>query len=371
MEHEQHKKSIRECDDNIKIHSFATMSKVLKSFCHKIKTLRIDYNHIDRDQRHNVTVQVNELCAKYLIEFDMINIEANELAGMQNPFEIVEKVLVMGSQEKMQSEHLTLDQLFPKVRIMELCLDTVNDVNGINSTMPNLEHVSISHYPLRPIDYLTLWKISNFLKINPQIRVLNLQPPLMPMLGLASEYLPNLNVLKFETSVSENYTEHEAKEDDKNEDDNDGNVHFDNVNILHVIAISNQTLNFLSFKQLKQFELHCFADLSPWISYIIKNLQQLQKFYLSNGILNANDTKSLTGQLPFLSEFNATFDLNVDAETILKFVNGCKRLKRIHMQISNGIFDELITKLESNDWTKSNETIDMDTLSSKRISYER
>lgn len=363
MEYE-HKKSIRECDDDIKIHSFAMMSKVLKSFCHKIKTLRIDYKRIDRDQRHNVSVQVNELCAKYLIEFDMINVEANELAGMENAFEFVEKVLVMGSQEKMQSEHLTLNQLFPNVRILELCLDTVHDVNGINCTMPHLKHVEISHYPLRPIDYLTLWKISNFLKINPQIRVLKLQHPLMPMLGLASEYLPNLNLLKFETSFSENYTEYEGE-------DKDGNVHFDNVDILHVIAISNQTLNFLSFKQLKQLDLYCLADISQWISYITENLQQLQNLYLSKGILNVNHTKSLTGQLPFLSEFNATFDLNVDAETIFRFVNDCKRLKSIHMQISNEIYDELIQKLESNDWTKSNEINDMDTLLSTWISYER
>lgn len=369
MEHE-HKKSIRECDVDIKIHSFAAMSQVLKSFCHKIKTLRIDYRRIDRDQRRNVSAQVNELCGKYLIEFDMINVEANELDGMRNPFELVEKVSVMGSVERMHSEHLTLDQLFPKVRIMELCLETLTDLNGINSTMPSLEHVDILHYPFGPIDYLTWWKISNFLKINPQIRVLKVEHPVMPMLGLASQYLPNLNELQFETSRSENYTEYEGEDEDDDED-KDEIGHFDNVTVLHVIANSNQILNFLTFKQLKQFELQCFDDLSPWISYIIENLQHLQKLNISESALNVQHTKCLTEKLPFLIEFNATFDLNVDIKTILKFVNSCKRLKSIHIQISHEIYNELIAKLQSYDWRRSDEINGTDTDLSKWMSLER
>ncbi|XP_055319558.1 uncharacterized protein LOC129577119 isoform X2 [Sitodiplosis mosellana] len=354
-------KSIREFDDDIKIRSFATMSKVLKSFCHKIQTLRIDYKQIGPDQRYSVGMEVNELCSKYLIEFAMINVEANELSAMQKPFQRIEKVSLIGWFEKLENEHLTLDELFPSLRVLELSIDGVYDANSINRTMPYLEHVEISKHPSHSIDFITLFNLSNFLKMNSQIRVLMLQHPIVPMLNVVRDYLPNVKKLKLELSYGENYSAWEENEQ----------IQLKNVEILNVIAISNQALNFMSFNQLKEFELHSFSDMSEWVNYITVNLRKLQKLYLSRGTLNAHHMESLIGQLPHLRELNATFDLDVETETIFKLVNGSKQLKSIHLQISNEIYDELQQRLENNDWTESNKIDETDTLLSSWLSYER
>lgn len=356
-------KLIIESGDIIKIRSFEMMSKVLKSFCHKIRTLQIDYKRINPDQRYDVGVSVNELCSNYLIEFSVINVQANELNGMQQPFKKVENLLLVGWFEKLSSDNLTLVQLFPMLRVLELNLAGVYDANSINCTIPHLNRFEISQYPLRSMNLLSVRDVNNFLKINPQIQELLLQHPSAQNLKVVRDYSPNVKQLTLELSYIQDYSASSINRE---------NIRFKHIDILNVIAISNQALKFISFDQLEKFELYCFSDdMSEWIDFITMNIKNLQKLYLSRGTLNLAHTINLTGHLTNLIELYVTFDLDVDSETIIKLVNESKKLQTIHLQVSNDIYDDLMRNLEENHWTKSKQTIGMDTLLSSWMSLDR
>lgn len=131
---------------------------------------------------------------------------------------------------------------------------------------------------------------------------------------------------------------------------------------------TNQVLSYTSFYQLEEFKLHCFSDMSEWAIYIAENLHNCKNSLLTRGTLNFHHTKSLVAQLPNLIALNASFALDVNADIIFELVNNSKKLSKIRLQISNEIYDEIVRALEENDWAKSNQTEELDTLLSSWIS---
>lgn len=300
----------------------------LKAFGGSIKKLSIVYIYISEIKLEEIGRLVNLYCSETLIEFQGRYFRDGSFENMQKPFKNVERVSFNGNWKILQGNSLSPDQLFPKLRTLDL---TYTDGIIFDYNYPNL--VELTTY-IAPSS-----RFIKFIERNPQITMLRLKATTsVELLKTVNNRLVELDSLEFhwpndfesyqDSVIQLNYV--------KNATIIDHNLQIRSGNIM--------------FKQLEILRLKTTGQLdNAWINFIVANKQFKT---LNAGIFNDSTLLMLLLNVNSLIEANIRCDNSVTIETIVQLLESNSQMKRITLDFirsSISFFDSLSKKLQ-NEW---------------------
>lgn len=315
-------------DKKLQIEDFNLMLSILIYFGHTIKDLAISYENFETDQTNQINKYMNTFCLESLTQLLLKNCKLNTLNVIRKPFKNVENVTFIGGFEKLTHIDLTLNEMFPNLRRLDLANVKVADPEFINRKFPNLEHFTVS------FDGFAEQHIEKFVKKNPQIRGLQLMNSSYTFLKFLSENSKQLDQLELilTTKNRVNYF--------------GGDIHFKNVKNLMIKTDHQDYPEKLVFDQLEELRIDCFNQLNDeWINFIVKN-QRLRYLCLPFCTLDDQQILKLAKHLPDLVELSTSLTPNTHIETIVRFVQHCKQLKKL---ILFTFFTSLFSENDSNE----------------------
>lgn len=320
------KNEVVELHDVIKIEKFNMISKVFNHFGHFISKVKLIYG---RDQKYQSKL-VFELVSHHSDNFIKFHIECyNEflLQNVQKPFYNAENVSFAGEFYELGSESMKLNEMFPKMRQLSLGYLHVTDPTSIHLHFPYLEHLSVSF--IRTKQPFTDTDIKCLINKNPQIQSLSIYHGSMEFFKFVSENMPNLNALYLPWKFSDYLN------------DRDRPIHFKTVKKLSIKYTINRFPRNVTFDKLQEMEFICNPDFPDvWINFIEKNTH-LTRLNITNGEIYKIDLEKITSILPDLVEVSFICGLDIDIESIVKFLNLNTKLKKLNLKCdSNWLFRE-------------------------------
>lgn len=271
----------------------------------------------------------------------------NPLKYVDQPFKNVETLTFMGTFKRFNSETLAFNEIFPKLRQLDIIDSSVDDRNSIVLPFKQLESVEMrfnwqDHTDKCPEQFITL---------NPQIQRLAIYSSSLWFLDFLSKHSPNLQHLEYGASIDK---EHSVYKDI---------VHFKSVKHLKIIASVENCqrrdafAEHVTLEQLQDFETigtsYGMWSLSQtWIDFIGRNVH-LQKLRI-NWHINDRILKLLISKVPNVVEaaFTRYSVENANTDLILEFFRTNTNLKRLefsfddYMNIKNGMMATIQTTIE-------------------------
>lgn len=320
------KNEVVELNDVIKIEKFNMISKVFNHFGQFISKVKLIYG---RDQKYQ-SKQVFELVSHYSSTFLKFYIESYDeflLQNVQKPFYNAENVSFVGVFHKLGSESMKLNEMFPNMRQLSLVYLHVTDPSSIHLYFPYLKYLYVSF--LRAKQSFTDNDIECLINKNPQIQSLSIYNGSMKFFKFVSENMPNLKTLSLPWKFRDYLN------------DGDSPIHFKTVKKLSIKYTINRFARNVTFDQLQELEFVCNPDFPDvWIDFLEKNTN-LTKLSITNGEIYKIDLTKITSILPDLVEVSFICGLDIDIESILKFLNLNTKLEKLNLKCdSNWLFRE-------------------------------
>lgn len=303
------------------------VEKFLKAFGQSIQKLSIAYNMIgDIEQKAKVGALVNEHCSETLQEFEAKGCTEETFVGIKKPYTKVERVVFSGVWNELgDSNNLSLDKLFPQMRVLNL---TYTGGYLLDQHYKNLVELNGE---IEPSTNLAI-----FIGKNPQIKTLRLQKTTVDILKTVNEKLKELEIFAFEVPLD--IRTYEGPE-----------FLFENVAEVAITDLFGFFKNGkISFKQLNKIELSVYGKLNDdWIDFITAN-KNVTILNVLVGTLNDTSFSKLSNELNKLVEAHVRFEFNVKTDDVVEFIEGNPELNALSLTFPTGsalFLNELIDKL--------------------------
>lgn len=312
---------------------FTGMLLALELFGHLITKLTIDYHFLNEKQCEKINKRLSEYVANSLIEIELIHCNHNNLVGFTRALYKAEVVVFHdGHISSFVSirPNIDLSRLFPMV--IRLNLQTMSFMS-IESTERNFAH--LEELELETSLATSSDKLSQRLRLNPQLRKLTLYGGNWITLKMLSEVLINLEHLDYHGFFCKNFRGEE--------------VTFENMKVFEV-STSQEYPEFMEFVPIRfgsLEEIRSDGNIDLWMDIILQN-RKLKK--ITFGQFNCQQLQRIVEELPNFVEFKLQFNPEINCGDIVRCIGMSKSLKRFTFYRSNTSFrNELSRKLS--DWT--------------------
>lgn len=168
------KEFIHEDDVHIRIRNLPIVYNVLKRFGQYIKNLEIDHYFLD-ERAKTIYELVNMYCSKTLTGIHLKNVMEDFLKEFSQPFKAVKKVHLEGDLRNFGDLRLTINELFPEMRQLQLGQVKFTDTESIAQNFPHLQEFDVDIFPATIPGRVTEDVVEHVIHENHQIRNLILR----------------------------------------------------------------------------------------------------------------------------------------------------------------------------------------------------
>lgn len=224
---------------------------------------------------------------------------------MTMPFKNVHNLSVTDEMLGLGNNRLNFQQMFPSLRNLHLNHVHIQNIRTLELEYPHMDYL---HADINRFDYrgsLTPHVITRLMKLNPQIKSIN------------------LNII--------------------------------NTSMLLVISNHLRQLENITFgEQLEEFELKTFPRDHKYTDFIINN-RNLKKITMNVYCFNDDDIQRLASANLNAVEISLICDFGVEDDNLVKLIENSHQLERLHliMMVKHEFFESAISTLQSrlqNEW---------------------
>lgn len=335
---------VNDRSNTIEIEEYDVILELFKSFGTVISNVEIQTSQNNREINKHIKSIVKHISENSagLKEFSLSCHDAYPLEIVNLPFTNVEHLSLNGHHKKLGSKTLHFNDMFPKLRRLNLERARIIHRESIAVPFKYLEHLQLNlmNYYDNSEEY-----IEQLIKMNLQIRSLSIFQISLKFLQFLSINSPNLEYLEFTSSKSVQHLEFA------------GEINFKSVKYLEVRSSCREFPRNVTFEQLQKLDLldMDFNDLPyDWIKFIGKNIH-LKRVNVPYWTISDAQLKSLTENVPNLVDASFALRPEVETETIVAFLKENKNLKRLELTypIDADTIEEEIKKIKSqieNEW---------------------
>lgn len=295
---------------SIRIQNSQFFLKVLDNFGHLISNL--DIAHYSALGSNSIYEFINLFCSETLKSISLSMRQDSMLDAFTVPFKGVESVSISSLSGELTNAKMQLSEMFPAMRNLTLMMSSIDDARWFDCEFQNLENVRIELFncgdSYEPI-------IEQIIRKNPRIRGLQLPEASLQFLHfLASEtQIERLGIQRLNGK---------PKTPTKT-------VRFNSLKEL-VLSVGFDNLpDNIVIENLEKILTDAASDDSKWIEFIEKN-RNMRNIYVTRRCINDDELSRITMANPNISEIRGAFKQDVKDETIIKFMENCKHLKKIH-----------------------------------------
>lgn len=286
---------------------------VLKYFGDIFQSVKFSYDWLTQKIRVNqMTQHIGEYCSKSLKQLDL-EMRHDLLEKFTDPFEAVEE-LTIRSRTSSFNQSIRLNDLFPKLRRLNLV-----SVDASNNTFINAEFPHLEHFSFHSCDVTNNGNIRELIRRNPTIRSIEPQARDPSLIAYINQQLPHLeNLTLFFDPGSDA-------------------VQFDNVRNLEIASFETiDSLENLSMPRLESLKMvYKSIHLDEWMAFFRKHTQlqrlhirELHKVHIFNPLRNVDQ---FTADLLNLTDFTIDSFQHVvqnQIDSIVAFLENHSKLTR-------------------------------------------
>lgn len=314
--------------------------KFLKAFGKSFEKLSVAYNLIPLNKHQEIGAHINEYCSDSLVEFKAKHVTEGAFNNMTNPFTKVKHVAIDGVWKDIDSNAFDLDELFPKMKVLNL---TYAGGYILDRVFPNLEELNADIEPSP--------RLANFLQRNSHIKKLRLKSTSVEVLRAVSK-LSKLDSVGFHVP------------DDLKSYKDDPVIQFEHITDVAIADLNRHIKSGkITFKQLKKLHLTVAEQLDDvWIDFIGQN-KDLETLIVTGGNLNNSTFFKLASKVDKLVEADVRCNFGLDIESIVKFLESKTNMKTVTLRFPKGsvpYFNDLADKLSSTENLKDFEVAPVD-----------
>lgn len=321
--------AILERSDIIMFGNFKNTLNAFKHFGPFISKLKI----IDEIHKNRV-IQVLELINPeaittiYLKSYDEFT-----LNSIKTPFWNAENVWLDGKFQKLGNDKWNLNELFPKVHQLSLKHLQLTDQTSIHL---HFRHLRILNFAIQSERGLSDYDIECLIELNPQIQELSFESVSINTLKFVSEHVQNLESLYLKWRL-------------KNILDYNGDaIHMNNTRKLVVNSSPDHFFRHVIFDQLEELTIHFNPDFPDDLIDIVESIPYLTKLEILKGEMNKEDLNQITGTIPNLVEVSIEAGLDIDVDTVDRFLKMSHKLETFVLNCDSNHFytDDQLNELK-------------------------
>lgn len=305
---------------------------------------KINVRNFNGDKKHSEEIMklINQYCSESLIEMEILFNDSNfnSLKYATKPFESVEHISIGGyipKTDNISSIGLNneMNQIFPALRNISLAISSP-DNEYINCHFPHLKY---AHVFVHDINF-----VNEFLRLNPQIKSLELGKASPETLRKLNEMFPTLERLTLESSGM-------IKDEEEEEE-----ITFNNVTAFTMNYSDKNSGKHLHFPSLQQFDIDLNHENSDdWVKFMT-NHRQISRFHLKYSYYIAdNEFQALTAELPNLMEMSVSHTKRVGdsigADVIIKFMESHEKLLKFNINACKEEDKPILQEKLADKWT--------------------
>lgn len=307
--------------------------RILKQFGHSIYKLKVNYFESSSFEQPTIEAMsklINLYCTEALTDIVIADKKLSFLSQITNPFQNVVNVELSGQFQDINSNSLRFDEIFPAIKSLFLSTASFGKIESLFQHFPNLIEFRVNFYDWNYMKILQDRDIEQVLRMNPQIRRLELNGPTVDILRAANDILINLEYLRIEPSWYINLS-------------NDGPViSLKNVKILALKPTDN-TMNIHSYLDGVRFENveELYALNAPdvefiwWISFIEKSVHLKKFHHVENCVYKVSIEKFAKIRNKKLKDVSLSLGWDVENELLVDFMNGNQNVEKFHFKFNS------------------------------------
>lgn len=332
--------NISEINGFIQIFDIPTAVQMLNDYGHLIKNLEIT-NMLEWESTETLYDVVKKQCTEKLIGLRLKYLERCFLKNIQTPFENVESfswIFEIGPDVDIGSD-MTLSDLFPKLRILELSYIALRNVDKVLVDYPHLEYLDIE---INESELLSRSSVAKLLRKNRQIRSLSIRKATGSFLETIANELPKLERLELRGYLDENHNY----------------APFKQLKRLRVndCFVGNLPIRFNFGNNLEELEVEPYIDLNSEYIKILENNQNVKKFRTIHDYeLKDEHITRLAAAGSNLVEMLIVLNDQISDERIVKLIQSSGHLERLHIQKRSEVVSEqtkaILHQYFDADWT--------------------
>lgn len=307
-----------EVDRYIKIRHFTHASKVLIHFGHVISSLRIEHYYLPNSRALEIYKLVNSHCSETLVHFYLSDELEDAIEHFSKPFKAVEFLTLDGEFKKLSSSKFTFSELFPAVCNLDLSLVRIQQIDCTDLVLPRLTFLYIRIWDDQAL-YFSEADAAQLIKNHPKIRELILRYPSRNLLKIVANglfFLEKLTLQHYEERT----------------DDDDEAIYFGNLNKLAMERCARSMVSNVTFGNLQEFQTDAFpSQCIRWINFIESD-KNLRHFQSTLHIHEAQIVRLAQADLN-LEDVSILCAADVRVDSVMQFIESCKRLKRIQLRM--------------------------------------
>lgn len=295
---------------------------ILKTFGPNIRNILIDNISEHHDKQKEVFELIQEYCSETLTQFHYHGNRNNYFEYITKPFKNVHNVSLAGQVTSLNNYQFNFQELFPELHSLYFDNVCMQNTSSIALHFPHLEYLYAGIWSNKYTGYVTASVIMNIIRKNPQIRSINFKRATPQLLKIAADFLPNLESLEL------SYYE---------ENQHDLDIHFKHVKSFKVHFCPKQTVpSGISFgDSLEEYQFQAYPQNHRYTDFIVNN-RNLKKIRGKFGLEN-RDIEQLAAADLNVVEMSIACHHYVRAANLVKLIENCKKLKRLHLSIDSNL----------------------------------
>lgn len=179
------------------VYSLHMTKTLLKYFGSVLKSLLISQNTINDANSTAISQEINKYCSKSLTRLHLGSIKEDTLQQFDTPFENVDQLWFDINKDRLKT-NLSLPELFPNVKELQVNIWKNADVDFLNIQLPKLQSLHVGFPDQSSIFAKSFESIKILMRNNPQIESLDLFQYFSYFnVKKINELLPNLRFISF------------------------------------------------------------------------------------------------------------------------------------------------------------------------------
>lgn len=307
--------------------------RIIKVFGDIFHEIKIGFlNNVAYSRWEIVSQYVNKYCSKTVKRLELKFIDQKIMNYLTMPFEVVNEFSCSIISDRLNTTQ-PFNQLFPKLRHLNLYLYSSSDYRYFDCEIPNLEHLTVTR--------TQYWRepdqIRGLLEKNPNIRRIDIISRTFPpnYIEVINRLLPNIEHLTM--TLVNIKTE---------------SIRFANVKSFNLAQIERDSIGKLSLPNLKSFQLiYDSRFLGEWQQFF-KQHSYISHLHLEQTTYGYLPIDKLLNDLPNLIDVHFKCVDIIPAENIITFIENHKNLRKMQLLFREVTDNDesLLRKRFENEW---------------------
>lgn len=305
----------------IHIKTVDSILNTVKLFGDMVQFAELSFADVDETNAATISAALVENCANSLIELQVKSCHGSILDNFQQQFPNVNvTAFTTHSSNALQIGTGTwrLSKLFPNARQLSVDLRLVDYWTVVGDSFPYLKMLSVVHP--KPT-YSAVPDISSLLNNSRSLNSLTLSYSSLGLLKMASESLPELNVLQLNEFADDFYT--------------GTDINFRNVSNLRIATSTNnvqvpEKLNFDGVKGLTVSLSFNFTD--KWLQFVRNTSRSAEWLNIKTLAINADELKTIAQDSAHMKLATIASDRQIPTAEIRSFLEHSQRLEWLEME---------------------------------------